>query len=251
MTSTTMPRAAVARAVPTRTLLAGGIAAGPVFGVVAAAQVLTRDGFDLSRQPLSLLALGELGWIQIANFVVSGLLALAGAALRRPRSYASRNTSTAPVRSAAVRTGTVSQPESGASPQRSPEVRRPVIAVFTSHWLAMVGLGLVLTAIVMWACLLPAKLRHGDDNPYVGLATSFVGGLLVIGGDALTNTIISFQHPSWRVPVDHEPDRGISTRLRLLDQLATDKRRLVGAHLPFPGTGFVERKDGAYRFVPA
>ena len=77
------------------------------------------------------------------------------------------------------------------------------------------------------------------------------GDGLVIGGDALTNTIISFQYPTWRVGVDHEPDRGISTRLRLLDQLATDKRRLVGAHLPFPGTGFVERKDGAYRFVPA
>ena len=77
------------------------------------------------------------------------------------------------------------------------------------------------------------------------------GDGLVIGGDALTNAIISFQYPSWRVPVDHEADRGISTRLRLLDQLATDKRRLVGAHLPFPGTGFVERKDGIYRFVPA
>jgi glyoxylase-like metal-dependent hydrolase (beta-lactamase superfamily II) len=77
------------------------------------------------------------------------------------------------------------------------------------------------------------------------------GDGLVIGGDALTNAIISFQYPSWRVPVDHEADRGISTRLRLLDQLATDKRRLVGAHLPFPGIGFVERKDGAFRFVPA
>ncbi|WP_406037386.1 DUF998 domain-containing protein [Micromonospora sp. NBC_00898] len=84
MTSTTMPRAGLAGAVPARTLLAGGIAAGPVFGVVAAAQVLTRDGFDLSRQPLSLLALGEYGWIQTANFVLTGLLALAGAlGLRR------------------------------------------------------------------------------------------------------------------------------------------------------------------------
>ncbi|WP_245718721.1 DUF998 domain-containing protein [Micromonospora rhizosphaerae] len=84
MTSTTMPRAGVTRAVSTRTLLAAGIATGPVFGVAAAGQVLLRDGYDLSRQPLSLLALGELGWIQIANFVLSGLLALAGAAgLRR------------------------------------------------------------------------------------------------------------------------------------------------------------------------
>jgi len=75
------------------------------------------------------------------------------------------------------------------------------------------------------------------------------GDGLVIAGDALTHILISFQHPSWKVPVDHEGDRGISTRLRLLDQLATDKRRLVAAHLPFPGTGFVERKDRAYQFV--
>jgi glyoxylase-like metal-dependent hydrolase (beta-lactamase superfamily II) len=77
------------------------------------------------------------------------------------------------------------------------------------------------------------------------------GDGLIISGDALTHVIISFQHPSWRVPVDHDADRGISTRLRLLDRLATDRLRLVCAHLPFPGTGFVERKDGAYRFVPA
>nr|WP_241825674.1 DUF998 domain-containing protein [Micromonospora sp. CB01531] len=84
MTSTTLRQARASRAVPVATLLAGGIAVGPLFAVVAAAQVLTRDGFDLSRQPLSLLALGQHGWIQIANFVVSGLLALAGAAgLRR------------------------------------------------------------------------------------------------------------------------------------------------------------------------
>jgi Protein of unknown function (DUF998) len=74
----------VGRRATTRALLAGGVAAGPVFLTVAAAQALTRDGYDLSRQPLSLLALGDLGWIQIANFLVSGLLALAGAVgLRR------------------------------------------------------------------------------------------------------------------------------------------------------------------------
>ena len=75
------------------------------------------------------------------------------------------------------------------------------------------------------------------------------GDGLLIAGDALTHGAISFQHPSWRVPVDHEADRGVATRLRLLDRLAADKLRLVGAHLPFPGYGWVERKDGVYRFV--
>jgi hypothetical protein len=65
---------------------------------------------------------------------------------------------------------------------------------------------------------------------------------LVIAGDSLTHLLISFQYPSWKVPVDHEADREIATRLRLLDQLATDKPRLIGAHLPFPGSGFVVAK---------
>ncbi|MFD2764253.1 DUF998 domain-containing protein [Micromonospora eburnea] len=84
MTSATLTRAGTTRGVPTATLLAGGMAVGPLFLGLSFAQVFTRDGFDLSRQPLSLLSLGDYGWIQVANFVVSGLLALAGAAgLRR------------------------------------------------------------------------------------------------------------------------------------------------------------------------
>lgn len=60
----------------TRAMLVGGMLAGPVFVGVAGLQVLLRDGFDLADHPLSLLSLGGLGWIQIANFVISGLLAL-------------------------------------------------------------------------------------------------------------------------------------------------------------------------------
>ena len=56
-----------------------------------------------------------------------------------------------------------------------------MIVVFTSHWLAMLGLGLVLTAIVAWACLLPAQLRHGQENPYVGVATAVVVAVLLLG----------------------------------------------------------------------
>jgi hypothetical protein len=63
----------------TRRLLACGMAATPLFAVVATAQILTRDGFDLRRHVVSMLSNGHLGWIQIANFTVSGLLFLAGA----------------------------------------------------------------------------------------------------------------------------------------------------------------------------
>ncbi|TCO30351.1 uncharacterized protein DUF998 [Kribbella steppae] len=66
--------------VTTHRLRACGIAAGPFFLTVWVAQAFTRDGFDPGRHPLSLLALGSAGWIQIANFVVTGGLVIAAAA---------------------------------------------------------------------------------------------------------------------------------------------------------------------------
>jgi hypothetical protein len=44
-----------------RTLLACGVAAGPLFIVVALVQMVARDGFDPARYPLSLLSNGDLG----------------------------------------------------------------------------------------------------------------------------------------------------------------------------------------------
>jgi glyoxylase-like metal-dependent hydrolase (beta-lactamase superfamily II) len=89
----------------------------------------------------------------------------------------------------------------------------------------------------------------GHTQGHISLELAGGDGLL-IGADALTHALVSFQHPSWKAPVDHEGERGVATRLRLLDRLATDKMRLLGAHLPAPGVGLVEGKDGAYRFVP-
>jgi hypothetical protein len=61
----------------TSKLLMAGIIAGPFFIIVALLQAVTRAGFDLIRHPASLLSLGDLGWIQIANFVITGLFFIA------------------------------------------------------------------------------------------------------------------------------------------------------------------------------
>ncbi|MFC0533789.1 DUF998 domain-containing protein [Phytohabitans kaempferiae] len=68
----------------TRTLLWCGAAAGPLFVGSWLVQALTRDGYDPTRHPVSLLGLGDLGWVQIATFVACGGLLLACASgLRR------------------------------------------------------------------------------------------------------------------------------------------------------------------------
>jgi hypothetical protein len=79
MTTTSTTPAATSIDVPrtparsTRTLLTAGTLAGPLFAVLATGQVLLRDGFDLRRHPLSLLATGGPGFVQMANFVLAGI----------------------------------------------------------------------------------------------------------------------------------------------------------------------------------
>ncbi|TVP43856.1 MAG: DUF998 domain-containing protein [Gemmatimonadales bacterium] len=71
------------RAPPFRKLLLAGAIAGPLYLTVGVLQMLLREGFDPRLHALSLLANGELGWIQVGNFIVAGLLvALAAWGLR-------------------------------------------------------------------------------------------------------------------------------------------------------------------------
>jgi hypothetical protein len=80
----------------TKSLLGYGVIAGPLYVVVSVAQALTREGFDPSKHAWSLLANGELGWIQITNFLVSGVMTIAAAAGLRRALAAGRGRTWAP-----------------------------------------------------------------------------------------------------------------------------------------------------------
>ncbi|GAA1916141.1 hypothetical protein GCM10009775_05780 [Microbacterium aoyamense] len=62
----------------THALLIGATVSMPLFIVLWALQAFTREGFRPTFHPLSLLSLGEGGWVQILNFVVTGLLVIGG-----------------------------------------------------------------------------------------------------------------------------------------------------------------------------
>jgi hypothetical protein len=65
------------RIVMTKALLVCGAIAGPLFVVGLLFEGATRANYDPLRHPVSSLALGDYGWVQSANFVVTGLLTLA------------------------------------------------------------------------------------------------------------------------------------------------------------------------------
>jgi hypothetical membrane protein len=63
----------------TRSLLGYGVLVGPFYLAIGVAQGLLRDGFSFARHPLSVLANGDYGWVQTANFALSGLMVMAAA----------------------------------------------------------------------------------------------------------------------------------------------------------------------------
>ncbi|TAU90816.1 DUF998 domain-containing protein [Rhizobium leguminosarum] len=73
------------RAPQSDALLACGVMLAPVFYAIVLAQLLTRTGFDITKHPLSLLSLGQTGWIQVANFLLAGIFAIACAVGVRKR----------------------------------------------------------------------------------------------------------------------------------------------------------------------
>ena len=77
--ATSTAAAPTRRAAPDRRLLAAGIAAGPVFLGVGLVHAHLREGFDLQQHALSQLSLGSWGGVQIATFLVTGMLVIAWA----------------------------------------------------------------------------------------------------------------------------------------------------------------------------
>src|SRR5208282_1967092 len=64
--------------------------------------------------------------------------------------------------------------------------KRPAWFLLTRHWLSLLGLALLATALISWLFVLPQQIRGHVDNPYVGiviflvLPAIFFTGLLLI-----------------------------------------------------------------------
>lgn len=89
----------------------------------------------------------------------------------------------------------------------------------------------------------------GHTPGHVSVLLSSGSERLLVGGDVLTQSIVSFARPDWRWGADMDAAKAAASRRRTLDMLATDRVALLGTHLPWPGMGRVERAGDAYRFL--
>jgi hypothetical protein len=148
----------------TKSLLGYGVIAGPIYVVVALAQALTRDGFDLSRHAWSLLANGDLGWIQIANFVVIGLMTVAAAVGLRRASAPGRGSTWGPVLIAAYGVSLVGAGVFRADPAQGFPVGTPQTSTISWHGMLHFMVGGVGFLCLIVACFVLANrfVRDGQ-----------------------------------------------------------------------------------------
>lgn len=74
---------------------------------------------------------------------------------------------------------------------------------------------------------------------------------LLLWGDCAHHEVASLARPDWHAFFDVDKERGAATRRRVYDMAATDRLAVVGYHMSFPSIGFVERREGGYRWLPA
>ena len=64
----------------TRSMLGWGVVAGPFYLIVGLVLAITWEGFDFARHPLSVLMLGDGGWMHTTNLALSGVMVCVAAA---------------------------------------------------------------------------------------------------------------------------------------------------------------------------
>src|SRR6202140_5433804 len=74
---------------------------------------------------------------------------------------------------------------------------------------------------------------------------------MLLTGDVVVNSAISFLHPEWAFGFDLDVPLATKSRMAFLDRAAADKTLVGSSHLPFPGFGHVVREGSGYRCLPA
>jgi hypothetical membrane protein len=180
-------------------LLACGIAAGPLFLAVGVIQGLSRDGYDFTRNAISQLSLGDLGWIQVTSFVLTGVLIIVGAIGMRRTLHGGPGGTWVPrlisVLGASFLVSAVFAADPGAGfPVGTPEGTSSLSAHGTVHMLGgMVGYLALCAAFIVMARTFSAQGRRGwavaSRIVPVGILAGFAGSaasvLIFFAGAAL------------------------------------------------------------------
>jgi len=76
------------------------------------------------------------------------------------------------------------------------------------------------------------------------------GEQLLLMADTANHYVWSLAYPDWEVRFDRDKAQAAASRRKILGMTAADRIPVVGYHMPFPATGFVEARGDGFRWQP-
>jgi glyoxylase-like metal-dependent hydrolase (beta-lactamase superfamily II) len=93
-------------------------------------------------------------------------------------------------------------------------------------------------------------LLPGHTPGHTGWFIQSGGESLLIWGDLVHLAAIQVPRPDTGLIYDVDPRMACATRKRMFDRVAADRLRIGGAHLDFPGFGYIVRDGTGFGFEP-
>lgn len=90
----------------------------------------------------------------------------------------------------------------------------------------------------------------GHTPGHTGFMLSSGDDTLLFFGDIVHVGPVQFPRPEVTIGFDVDAEMAAATRVRVFDMASADRLRVAGAHISFPGVGFVEVATEGYRYVP-
>ena len=93
-----------------------------------------------------------------------------------------------------------------------------------------------------------AILQAGHTPGHTGWLLQSGNESLLIWGDLVHLAAVQVPRPDTGLVYDVDPQMAGATRQRMFDRIAADRLRVGGAHMDFPGFGYVTRTGNGFRF---
>lgn len=167
-----------------RALLACGAVGPPLFVVMFLIEGATRPGYRVMEHPVSSLALGEFGWVQVANFLVTGVLILAFAVGLRPALRRHGGGIWAPLLIGVVGVGLIGAGVFVTDPLNGYPPGTPILPQLTTHGILHDAFSVPVFVALPIACFVVAyrfavRGRKGWASYCVGTAVAFLTGFVL------------------------------------------------------------------------
>jgi glyoxylase-like metal-dependent hydrolase (beta-lactamase superfamily II) len=102
--------------------------------------------------------------------------------------------------------------------------------------------------------IVPGVTAIGTPGHTVGhmavLVTSGSAGLMHFG-DAGGHFLLSLRFPEHYLGFDADREQVVRTRREMFERAAADRLLVVGYHYPWPGVGYIRRRETYFEFIPA